>query len=134
MGELTRSDVRGEVDAARYRRQHRVPKRGKKKTGTHFLRNTSPTSHSFAPPTEPDEMPETQVPWRSAVSGRNVRSAVLIAKDWLANVRATEAVVVQGTVKPPCPSDAAPGIAAWTAAASAAGATMSVVPWRRKKG
>lgn len=51
-----------------------------------------------------------------------------IAKEVLPNVRATLSVVVQGTMKPPCPSDLAPVINLCTAAASAAGAMMRVVP------
>ena len=74
-------------------------------------------------------MPEIQSPVRSLGStGANSRSRGSIAKSWPANVRATLAVVVHGMVNPPRPSDCAPGIKAWTAAASAGGAMMRVVP------
>ena len=78
----------------------------------------------------PEEMPETQlVPVLSAAA--KIKSRGSIANDAPPNESATLVVVSHGMTKPPWPSDCAPGIAAWTAAASAGGATMSVVPVSR---
>jgi hypothetical protein len=48
------------------------------------------------------------------------------------NVSETFAVVVHGMMKPSLPFDLEPGMAAWIAAASSAGAMISVVPTTRK--
>ena len=78
----------------------------------------------------PDEMPETQfVPVLSAAA--KMRSSGLIANDVPPNSSATLEFVSHGMMNPPWPSDCAPGMSACTAAASALGATMSVVPVSR---
>ena len=74
-------------------------------------------------------MAETQSPVELLAStGAKAKSLRSIAKDLPPKFSAILAFVVQGTRKPPCPSDFAPWMPWWTFAASAAGARMSVVP------
>lgn len=77
-----------------------------------------PTNHSLAPPTVPEEIPEVHWPFKLLGSrGRKAISWGLILKAVWPNESATEEVKVHGTVNPPWPSDALPGIAAWIAIA-----------------
>ena len=77
-------------------------------------------------------MPDTQSPVGSFGStGVKSKSTGLIANCEPPKPSATLVLLVHGIVYPPCPSLCAPGIAAWTASASAWGAMMSVVPVSR---
>lgn len=110
-------------------RTHHQPEERIKVKLEHTYDKLGLTSHSVAAPISPDEIPDTQSPVGSLAStGWNAMSRGSMANEVPPNVRATLAVDVHGMVKPPCPSDCAPGIRLWTAVASAGGATIKVVP------
>jgi len=72
----------------------------KKEKESLLLRKTAPTSHSFTPPIVPLEIPDTQSPMRSSVTGKKVKSEGWMLKAVPAKVKDKVAFVVQGRVKP----------------------------------
>jgi len=93
-----------------------------------MLQEEGHTSHCVRLPTDPAVIPDIQSPLGSLSKGMKARSLGSISNTWPPKVNETTVEPLQGTVKPPWPSNAAPGISSWMAMASARGRTARVVP------